>query len=158
MMLHRDFIFIKKIKNCYLLYSNNQNDKIIVWCFEQEKLNIDCIKEFINLMDKEKYKSGMIIYQSMLTSSTKKLLDNLYKFEIELFLVKELQYDLTKFKYYCIHEKLSSDDAKKIKEQFGNSLPFILKTDIVSRYFHFQKNDIIKITRRNGTIAYRVVK
>jgi DNA-directed RNA polymerase subunit H (RpoH/RPB5) len=48
--------------------------------------------------------------------------------------------------------------TKVIREKYGNALPFILKTDPVSRYYYFQKNDLIKITRRNGTITYRIVK
>ena len=158
MMLNRGYVFLKKKDDVYLIYANTDNQKIIVWCFEYDKLNIDGIKEFIYMLEKEKYKHGIIIYQSVMTSSTKKVLDNLYKFQIELFLLKELQYDLTKFKYFCIHEKMSFTHAKVIREKYGNALPFILKTDHVSRYYYFQKNDLIKITRRNGTITYRIVK
>ena len=158
MMLNRGFVFIKKREDCYMIYANTDNHKIIVWCYEYDKLNIDGIKEFIHILETEKFKHGIIIYQNIMTSSTKKVLENMYKFEIEIFLLKELQYDITKLRYYCVHEKLTSEESKKVKEIFGTSLPNILKTDSVSRYFHFHKNDIIKITRRNGTIIYRVVK
>lgn len=158
MMLNRGFVFIKKKDNHYLIYANTENKKIIIWCFMNIKLNIDGIKEFINIMESEKYKHGIIIYQNFITSSAKKILDNLFKFTIELFLMKEMQYDITKFKYYCTHEKLSPDECKEVREKFGNSLPFILKTDPVSKYFNFERNDVVKITRRNGNIIYRVVK
>lgn len=158
MMLNRGFVFLRKKDDSYLIYANTDNQKIIVWCFEFDKLNIDGIKEFINLMEKEKYKHGIIIYQNIMTSSTKKVLDNLYKFHIELFLVKELQYDLTKFKYFCIHERMSKTEAEAIREKYGNTLPFMLKTDAVARYYFYQRNDLIKIIRRNGTIIFRIVK
>jgi DNA-directed RNA polymerase subunit H (RpoH/RPB5) len=141
-----------------LIYANTENKKIIVWCFEYDKLNIDGIKEFITIMEKEKYKHGIVIYQNIMTSSTKKVLDNLYKFTIELFLLKELQYDITKFKYFCLHEKVSSTEAQTIRQRYGNSLPYILKTDAIVRYYCFQRNDLLKIIRRNGTIMYRIVK
>ena len=158
MMLNRGYVYIKKKDDNYLIYANTDNQKIIVWCFEMEKLNIDGIKDFINILETDKYKHGIIIYQNLLTSSTKKILDNLYKFNIELFLLRELQYDITKFKYFCLHEKISIEETKMVKEKFGNTLPILLKTDAVSRYYFFQRNDIIKITRKNGTIIYRVVK
>ena len=158
MMLNRGFVFIKKKDDTFLIYANTENQKIIVWCFEFEKLNIEGIKEFINMLEKEKFKHGIIIYQNVMTSSTKKILENLYKFNIELFLFKELQYDITKFKYYCPHEKLSTEEAKKVKERFGTSLPYLLKNDAMVRYHYFQRGDIIKITRRNGTITFRFVK
>lgn len=158
MMLNRGYVFIKKKNQDYLIYANTDNKKIIIWCYVNEKLNIDGMKDFINVLETEKYKHGIIIYQNLLTSSTKKILENLYKFYIELFLVKELQYDITKFKYFCIHEKLNEEESLKIKEKFGTSLPIILKTDAISKYYNFQRNDIIKVLRRNGTIIYRICK
>jgi|UniRef100_A0A6C0K375 DNA-directed RNA polymerase I, II, and III subunit RPABC1 len=158
MMLNRGYVFLRKKDDVYLIYGNTDNQKIIVWCYEAEKLNIDGIKEFICVLEKDRYRHGIIIYQNTMTSSTKKVLDNLYKFCIELFLLKELQYDLTKFRYFCVHEKMNPEQAKQVREKFGTSLPNMLKTDVVSRYYHFQKNDVIRIVRRNGTITYRVVK
>jgi hypothetical protein len=83
-------------------------------------------------------------------------LDNLYKFQIELFLLKELQYDLTKFKYFCIHEKMSFTNAKVIREKYGNALPFILKTDPVSRYYYFQKNENREIINKYNKLRSNV--
>lgn len=158
MMLNRGFVFIKKKDENKLIYANLNNHKIIVWIFMGEKLNIESIKEFITILENDKFKHGIIIYENLITASTKKILENLYKFHIEIFLLNELQYDITKFKYYCHHQKVSDEEAKSIKEKFGNSLPTLLKTDVISRYFNFQKNDIIKIIRKNGTIIYRLVK
>jgi len=140
-----------------VLYNNNI-ENVIIWFFDNDKLNIDYIKEFISILENQNIKHGIVIYQNYITSSTKKVLDNLYKFTIELFLVKEFQYDITQFKYYCLHEKINSSEAKLIKEKFKNNLPFILKNDAISRYFLFHKNDIIKIVRQNNSIIYRIVK
>jgi DNA-directed RNA polymerase subunit H (RpoH/RPB5) len=158
MMLHRGYVFLRFPEENYLLYADSENRQILVWCFMPEKLNIDGIKEFIHTLEKGGYTHGMVIYGGLLTSSTRKILENLYKFRIELFVYRELQYDLTKFRYYCPHEKVSPEEAVRVREKFGNSLPSLLRTDAVVRYFFFQKNDVIRITRRNGTIVYRVVK
>jgi len=148
----------KELDQYYILFSNSDNDNIIFYFYDQEKLNIDAIKEFINVLEQHSITHGMIVYKNIITSSCKKILSNLFKYEIELFFMKELLYDITKFKYYCVHDRLNEKEAKKIKEKFGSSLPILLKNDPISRYFYFQKNEVIKITRRNGTIAYRVVK
>jgi len=157
MLDKRGYNFKQQIDKNLTLYEK-KNELIIVWFFDIDKLNIDYIKEFIAILENKNYKHGIIIYQNYITSSTKKVLENLYKFTIELFLLKEFQYDMTDFKYYCPHKKLSMEEAKLIKEQFKNNLPYILKTDVICRYFFFQKHDIIKITRRNQSIAYRIVK
>jgi DNA-directed RNA polymerase I, II, and III subunit RPABC1 len=158
MMLNRGFIFNKQFDDHYFLFSNTNNDHVIIYFYDQEKLNIDAIKEFINELMKNNISHGIIIYKNIITSSCKKILMNLFKFDIELFYIKELLYDITKFKYYCIHDKLNEKESQKILQRYGAHLPILLKSDPISRYFYFQKNDIIKITRRNGTIAYRIVK
>jgi DNA-directed RNA polymerase subunit H (RpoH/RPB5) len=157
MMEKRGFKLAQTMDTNLTLYKKNQYN-IIIWFFNIDKLNIDYMKEFISILETNNYKHGIIIYQNYITSSTKKVLENLYKFDIELFIVKEFQYDLTQFKYYCHHEKLSSSEAKMIKDKFKSNMPYILKTDMICRYFYFQKNDIIKITRRNQSIVYRIVK
>lgn len=159
MLQKRNYDYQQDIQNNIKLYKNNDsNDTIICWFFNIEKLNIDYIKEFIGILEKNNYKHGIVIYQNYITSSTKKVLENLYKFTIELFLLKEFQYDITQFKYYCQHEKISNEEMKIIKDKFKKNIPYLLKTDAVARYFNFQKNDIIKITRRNQSIVYRIVK
>jgi len=140
------------------VYVKESAPSILVWYFNIDKLNIDYIKEFIAILETRQYRHGIIIYQNYITSSTKKVLENLYKFTIELFIVKDFQYDITQFKYYCVHEKISSSESSQIKELFKHSMPTILKSDAICRYFYFQKGDILKVTRRNKTIVYRIVK
>jgi DNA-directed RNA polymerase subunit H (RpoH/RPB5) len=45
-----------------------------------------------------------------------------------------------------------------MRKKFGTSLPSLLRTDPIVRYYHFQKGDVIRVTRRNGTQIYRLVK
>ena len=140
------------------LFQNATGSTVLVWYFCFDKLNIDSIKEFIHMLETNCVEHGIIVYQSTVTSSTRKVIDNLYQFKIELFELKELQYDLTSFRYFCQHDKLDTAEAVKIKQKFGTSLPTLLRTDPVVRYYHFQKGEIIRITRRNDTQIYRLVK
>jgi len=140
------------------LFHNDMGAVILVWYFCYDKMNIDSIKEFIHLLETLHVQHGIIIYQNSVTSSTRKVIENLYQFKIELFDLKELQYDMTLFRYFCQHEKVEPAKAVQLRQKFGTSLPTLLRTDPVVRYYHFQKGDIIKVTRRNDTQVYRLVK
>lgn len=157
MMNNRSY---NKIENDEIIkiYKNENDRKCLIWYFKKEKLNIESLREYISILENRKINHGIIIYQNIITSSTKKILSCLYKYEIELFNIKEFQYDLTKFKYYCHHERCNEQEKKEIKNHFKNQLPILLKTDVISRYYKFEKNDIIKIHRKNGSIIYRIVK
>jgi DNA-directed RNA polymerase subunit H (RpoH/RPB5) len=68
-------------------------------------------------------------------------------------------YNPTKHRFYCPHERLPKDKITEEIPRIGlQSLPVLLRTDMVSRYFRFQKGDVIRIQRKNGAIAYRLVK
>lgn len=140
------------------LFMNDTGSTVLVWYFCYDKMNIDSIKEFIQMLETNLVAHGIIIYQGTVTSSTRKVIENLYQFKMELFDLKELQYDLTSFRYFCKHDKLEPSQAAQIKQKFGTSLPTLLRTDPVVRYYNFQKGDIIRVTRRNDTQVFRLVK
>ena len=133
-------------------------DKVFVWYFCYEKMNIDSIKEFIRLLEFHEIVHGIIVYQNTITASSRKVIENLFQFNIELFELKEMQYDITMFRYFCPHEKLDAVQTAEMRKKFGTSLPSLLRTDPIVRYYHFQKGDVIRVTRRNGTQIYRLVK
>lgn len=133
-------------------------DSVIVVLMGSEKLNIDGVKEMIQTMETLHVRHGVIVYQNSITSSAKKAFDLLYQYRIELFALHELQYDLTKHMYFCPHEKIEDlRELGMLKNQL-TKLPRILLTDPVVRYFGFSKNDVLRIRRPDGTLAYRVVR
>lgn len=140
------------------LFHNDRAETVLVWYFCYDKMNIDSIKEFIHLLETNHVKHGIIVYQGTVTSSTRKVIENLFQFRMELFDLKELQYDLTSFRYFCRHDRLEPAKAAEVRQKFGTSLPTLLRTDPVVRYYQFQKGDIIRVTRRNDTQVYRLVK
>ena len=140
------------------LFSHPTCGDVLVWYFCYDKMNIDSIKEFIFLLENHQIKHGIIVYQNTVTTSTRKVIENLFQFKIELFELKEFQYDLTQFRYFCPHHVLEPAVMAEMRKKFGSSLPCLLRTDPVSRYYNFQKGDIIRVSRKNGTQAYRLVK
>ena len=82
----------------------------------------------------------------------------MFQFHVELFSLNEFQYDITKLYYYVPHEKVTNEKKiREIREIYKNSLPSILRTDPISRYFGFKRGDIIKIIRSPSEICYRMV-
>lgn len=157
MMINRNYTLIETDGNTRL-FKDNLDKKVIVWLYMNEKLNIDSIKDFVLILEHKRCIHGIIVYNSTVTSSSKKVLEHIHNYKIELFSSNEFSYNLTEHMYYNPHKKLTNDEAEHVKTTFGIKLPYLLKTDPVVRYFHFQKNDIIEITRKNGSIAYRIVK
>ena len=135
------------------------NNKNIILCFlsEEDKLNIQGIKEKISTMNKENAERCIIIYRTSVTSSAKKSLETL-RYHFELFGLHELQLNVTKHRLVPRHEKASQEEKTELDKSYKGKLPIILHTDPVCRYYAFQRGDYIRITRKNGTIHYRVVK
>lgn len=141
-----------------MMYMNPPQERVLVFFFHFEKMNIEAIKEFVRNMETHQVCHGVLIYQSAVTASTRKVIENLHDFKIELFEMKELLYDLTQFRYYCVHTRVEPEKAMILKKKFGNTLPSLARNDPVARYFDFQKGNLIKIERKNGTIAYRLIR
>ena len=105
MMSCRGYHFSHRDDNIFI-YENNNSHYIILFYFHSEKLNIDAIKDFILLLEKKKIQHGIILYNGNVTSSTKKILEHMHKFKIELFSFKEFRYCLIDHQLYCPHRRL----------------------------------------------------
>lgn len=138
-----------------------ERPKDIILCFispeTEEKLNIQGIKDRISIMNKENADRCIIVYRSNVTSSAKKSLETL-EYHFELFGLHELQINITKHRLVPRHEKVSIKEKEELDLKYKGKLPFILHGDAISRYYGYQKGEYIRITRKNGSILYRLVK
>lgn len=133
--------------------------KILVYVCSMEKFNIDSVKYIIYHLQQANMTHAIVIYQNTITSSARKAIEYLQDYVLELFEVKELQYNPTRHRFYCPHTRLSKQDvASELSSVKISSLPVLLRADVISRYFRFVKGDIIRIRRHNNSIAYRLVK
>lgn len=140
-----------------MIFENPQTNQFIkVFLCLYSKLNIERIKAYIQDLEQSNIRHCIIIYEDVITSSCKKVLEYMVRFEFETFQLNEMQYDLTKHCLYNPHEKLSMDEIKSIEST--KQFPIILKSDPVCRYFHFQRGDVIRVRRKDGIIVYRVVR
>lgn len=124
------------------------------------KLNIDNIKEKHEQLEKQNIKHCIIVYNETITPAVKKDIPRFEKigFRFELFQLDDLQFNCTKHSLVPKHTLLTPEETKYFKEQYGSNIPVLLHIDPIARFYGFLPGQIIRITRRNGFISYRIVK
>ena len=157
MLNDRGFIESGIIEEQYKIYEKDTNKTMLI-ISQSDKLNIDYMKEYIKLLSDNEIKSCIIVYNNDITPSAKKVVENLFQYSIELFTLNELQFNITKHRLYNKHEKLNQEERREFVEKYGIKIPVILEKDPVSRYFNFKKGNVIRVTRKNDIIVYRIVK
>jgi DNA-directed RNA polymerase I, II, and III subunit RPABC1 len=120
------------------------------------KFNVDRIQEYISMIKKMDVWHCLIVYKDSATPIAKKVVEDSQEIIIELFNEDELQYNLTKHFLVPKHILKYKKTDKQSKE--FQKYPILLKTDPVSRFYGFDKGDIIEITRKNGYVTYRIVR
>lgn len=144
-----------------ILANKKCGNQICIFLANNHKFNIERIEEYIVMMRKMDVWHCIIVYKDNATPVAKKFVSDSTEMQIELFNEDELQYNLTKHYLVPLHELYEFKSKKEydvFKKKFGEKLPVILKTDPVSRFYGFKKGDIIKITRKDGYVAFRIVK
>lgn len=133
-------------------------EKIIVFFNLTPKINNDRVQEYILRMRNENFTHAIIVYNDSVTSTAQKVIDDLKGIRIELFQRKSLRYNITKHRLVPKHTLLTKVEMKDFKERFGIKIPILLYNDPIARFYDFQRGDIVKIERTNGSICYRLVK
>lgn len=146
-----------KNEQAYVIKAKKFNSIAIVFVNDDDKLNIQGIKDKISIMNKENATSCIIIYRSTVTSSAKKSLETL-EYEFELFALHELQLNITRHRLVPRHTRVLPSEKEELDKNYKGKLPIILHTDPISRYYAFKRGEYIRITRKDGSIIYRIVK
>ena len=107
MLSQRKCKFLKKMDN-YLIYLDPDDTLIYIFFDQIAKLNISNVKDYIKIMEKDLITHGIIIHNSCVTASAKKVILNVIHMNIELFDVQDLQFNITKHRLYRPHISLST--------------------------------------------------
>jgi len=165
MIEHRGYIIIDQDDERILATRENRitkkEEQICVFITNTSKFNVESIQEYISMMKKMDVWNCIIVYRDSATPVAKKIIEETKDMNIELFTEDELQYNITKHVLVPKHEiafKKGTVGCVNFKKKYTDNIPIILKSDPVSRYYGYEKGDIIKITRRNGFVVFRVVK
>ena len=158
-----------------------------VFIITATKFNVESIQEFMSMMHKMNLKHSIIVYKDAVTPMAKKIIEEnkginpffqlsqpyeriiilifiliFIDMDIELFHVDDLQYNLTKHylvpKHNLAYRKGRKGYINFKKSYDADKFPILLTSDPVAKFYHYQKGDIIRITRQNGFVSYRIVK
>ena len=157
LLSYRKYIVIEDDNNKFIAQNN---DKFLLVIFSScANLNIETIKVYLNILYTLSFTHMIIVYNKSVTSSAKKIINNikLQDINIELFESSKLV-DISVHRLFFPHEKITNDEEKEIREKYGSKLPKILTSDAIVRWYGFEKDDILRITRKDGHITYRLVK
>ena len=157
MMMDRGFLIWLDMDAISICSTKDNKSHIMIYMCHTEKFNIEGVKYAIYQLQQHQLKHVVIVYQNLITSSARKAVEHLQDYVIELFEKKELQFNPTRHRLYCRHTKIKKED-NEIPTNQVSLLPILLRTDVICKYFHFHRGDVIKIERKNGSVAYRIVK
>ena len=138
------------------------SDKIYVFKQIIRTFNIKRVKQITSILESINIKHCITIYKDSATPAAKKCVNILHiDKQIELFIEKELKYNITKHVLVPEHIELSNEESKAFKLEYGTKLPIILKLGPISRFYNYKIGNVIKIVRKskNGAnITYRIVQ
>lgn len=157
MMVDRGYVVWLDMDAVSICSTQDNQSHIMVYLCHTEKFNIEGVKYAIYQLQQHRLKHALIVYQNLITSSARKAVEHLQDYVVELFEKKELLFNPTRHRLYCPHIKIKKEDNEIPTEQITH-LPVLLRADVICRYFHFHRGDIIRVERKNGSVAYRIVK
>jgi len=137
-------------------------NKIKILYYMQSKFKWPELKKILVEDDEEEYSLIILVVREKVSQNNLKFIHGL-KLPIQIFDIKELQFNITKHVLVPKHELVNDEEGKLIIEKYSlktkYQLPHILKTDPMSKYLGLKSGDIIKIQRTSPTageyIAYR---
>jgi len=132
---------------------------VFVYVCRSTKLTIDCVKMIVKSLDSGNCRHALVVYMNELTPQAREAVQQSGKYMFELFLLEELQYNVTKHFLVPRHEKLEKHEAKEILQTYGaTQIPRMLKSDPIARFYNFKRGDIILCYRRDGDVSARLVR
>ena len=72
--------------------------------------------------------------------------------------IHELQINITRHRLVPRHERVLISEKEELERNYKGKIPVTLHSDPVSRYYSFERGEYIRITRKDGTMIYRIVK
>ncbi|KAH9387002.1 DNA-directed RNA polymerases I, II, and III subunit RPABC1 [Nematocida major] len=124
------------------------------------------IKLYTSTLGKQNIHNGIIVCKETLKVHSIKALDESRKeYELELFYIRELLFNITRHKDVPNHILLSEDEKQRVlrERKVGESqLKKILVDDPVNRYYAGKRGQLYRIVRNSETagisIEYRIVE
>ena len=150
------------VENNCMLEGDKGDEKMIALFYDSSsnsKIGLDAIKRLMQkyeLTEESNYTNFILVVNNKLTYRARKEID-VKGIDTELFLFDELYVNIMKHELQPEFRILKESEKKKIEKYYKNKIPFILKDDMVVRYFNAKIGDVFEIIRRDGSLYYRMV-
>lgn len=134
-------------------------NKIRIIYYLSTKFKWSELKKFFE--SDESYPLTLLVVREKISQNNMKQISQL-NIHIQIFMLKELQFNITKHDLVPKHELVNDpEEIKKIMDMLSikskNQLPIILKTDAMARWLNLRSGDIVKISRPSQTSGHYVV-
>lgn len=138
------------------IFSLKVNEDISVIYYTNPKFKINDLKKYL-----DDSKHIILIFKEKINNlNIKNIKENTDVF-VEIFMLKELQYNISKHVLVPKHEIVDNiEEIEKILSTYQvkkNQLPIILKTDPMARYLDVKTGDIVKITRNSPSAGEAIL-
>ena len=146
----RDDMMLRALKPC--------GDHIVVFFHNNSKLNKNDMGKYMTMMKDQNCQHSVIVYMNDITSMSSKSVDQSIELKIELFTFEELQFNITKHRLQpSKFVKLSAEENLHFKRTYGMKFPIMKSSDPISRFYDYDKGDVIEITQKSGLVTHRIV-
>lgn len=158
MIIQREYSIIDKdSENMTITALKPNGEQMLVLFNSVPTFGASSLKETINSMYDMSIKHCLVVYDEKVTSNAKNTIVQLQDIYIELFSIEELQYNITKHRLQPKFEKLNENEAKEFKEKYGTKFGTLRIDKPISRFYDYQRGDVICITR-GYNVSYRIVR
>lgn len=175
MSQHRNFVPVQSIKESFDKITVEKNDEIAVVSYLMRSVrslhsHIESVYETdqTNWTDKSKKFTIVLITTDEVAESVRDVSKVLFQTKdvfIQCIPIQRLLFNITKHSIVPVHERITEDEANKMKDAFFNTfhidnfskIPKILVTDPVAMFIGLRPKELCKITRNTVNAGERVV-
>jgi DNA-directed RNA polymerase I, II, and III subunit RPABC1 len=126
------------------------------------KFKVSDLRKYLQPVDDRVFTDIVLVFKEKINNFNPKNVDELNNVNLQIFMIKELMYNISKHVLVPKHEAIRDSDAivdivatysLKSKLQF----PIILKTDPMVRYLNVQPGQLVKITRNSPSCGDNIL-
>ena len=169
-ILFEEFIIKYNNKNLDIYINDIENNKKIYVYFHNEVKNYskndlkNIMQKLINEYQDSNINLILILREKENSAISKELTKDSYK-NVEIFLKKNMIFNITKNEYVPKHILLNIEEEKELLDKYNTTkgkLPKISKTDPIAKYYGMKSDQICKIIRKSPEVGeylyYRLVR
>ncbi len=138
------------------IFAIQVNEKTKIVYYTNQKFKINDLKKY--LVDDEHV---IMVFKEKINNLNIKNLKEQTNVTIEIFMMKELQYNISQHvlvpKHEVLHENAQIESILNIYQLKKNQLPIILKTDPMARYLDVKAGEVVKITRKSPSAGEAIL-